>query len=122
MGILKRLSNNQMIENTNSVSSDELQEPQGPALCSGASHLSAVDFSLNLQARVGVADKVRSSSFGEMDWDRTKVWGNLDTLVTFSSHTHKIFPLEYSFQKGLFENIRIVCSLFSVTKFFTHYL
>lgn len=59
----------------------------------GANHLSAADFLLNRKARVDVADKVSSSSFGRMNWSRTNVWGNLVTSVIFSSHMHKMFPL-----------------------------
>lgn len=58
----------------------------------GTNHLSVVDFLLNHKARVDVADKVSSSSFGRMDWSITSVWGKSGTSVIFSSQTHRIFP------------------------------
>lgn len=39
----------------------------------GANYLSAVDFLLNHEARVDVADKVSSSSFYRMNWNRINV-------------------------------------------------
>ena len=59
----------------------------------GANHLSAVDFLHTHKARVDVADKVSSSSFGRMDWSMTSVWGKSGHFrYLFSTHTQKIFP------------------------------
>lgn len=89
----------------------------------GANHLSSVDFLLNRKARVDVADKVSSSSFGRMDWSMTSVWGKSGHFsYLFFTYVQNISKCNFHFGKISVENIHIVYSLYLVTKLLTHYL
>ena len=66
----------------------------------GANHLSAVDFLLNHKARVDIADKVSSFSFGRMDWSITSVWGKSGYFsYLFFTYTPNISKFGFHFGK-----------------------
>ena len=111
-GILRRLNNNQMSENTNCVSSDE---PHSPAFCSGDRSFVCGGFLAESQGRGGVAGEVTLSSLGRMDRTITNVRGKSGRLgYLFSTYTQNISIGSVHSGKISLENTHSMCSLYLV--------